>query len=189
MRPHVTRRTMKFGKFNPRTEKHGKDSKHASDLVVSFPITRAELDMYMPVTHGLLISDSIYDEKGNLQTPYLSPLTVNRNPEGVRFRVWDRPTNQEDHIELEGCKLKGFKIVLNDKGNITCSTLIQMHDDPELHSARLRMLSDKEFDGELEVLQEEMFVTMTPADVEDEPEQIDIETVETKEDEPETAGA
>lgn len=155
MKFKVSRRLGHFLHLNVRNERHGDEKVPAADIKIEFPGTKRDLDMLLPLQDGKM-SDVLYDDKGNLMTPYLSPLKVFRKPENVTMRIWDR-TSEKDFLEFEGTTIKGIEMDLNDKRNLLVRLTIQVHDDPEKHTARLRRLMDAERDFSLEAQQEDFF--------------------------------
>ncbi len=180
MKFSIKRRLGKFGRANFRGEFHGDDSVPAADVTISFTAGKRDLDMLWPMSNKQKISDILYDEKGNLLCPFISPLKIHRKPESVVFTCWDSPTKERDHLKFELCKVKNIEIELNDKRNIVVSLMVQLHDDPEKHSARLRRLMNTEREFELDAAQEDFFDN-DPEKDDDGQEELDV----TEEQEPE----
>ena len=157
MRFKLSRRPGDFGRFNPRNERHGPELVPAADLAVHFRGTKRDIEMFLPLQDKRKIADVFYDEHKHLQVPFLNPIKIARTPENVTFRVWDQATKSKAMLEFEGCRVKNITIELHDKFNVEGDLLIQLHDEPEKHSARLRLLSDTTRDFELEAQQEEIF--------------------------------
>lgn len=159
MKFKIHRRKGKFGKGNFRNENHGKEKVPAADLPITFDGGKRELDMLAPLIGDLKFSDVIYDEKGNLLMPYLSPMSIHRKPDNVTFRCWDNPTNAKNVLEFDGCTVKSIVATLKNKRNLIITLTVQLHDDPDKHTARLRKIMDKEYEFELEAQQEDFFDT------------------------------
>lgn len=157
MKFKIARRNGKFGKGNFRNENHGKEKVPAADLPIVFDGSKRDLDMLAPLIGEDKISDIYYDEKGNLLVPYLSPMKIHRKPDNVTFRCWDQPTSKKNFLEFEGCTIKNIEVTLKPKRNFIIGLMVQLHDDPEKHSARLRRVMDQEREFELEAQQEDFF--------------------------------
>lgn len=167
MKFKLSRRAGSFGRANFRPEYHGEENVPAADITVRFSANKRDLDMLWPMADKTKISDVIYDEKGNLLCPFISPLKIHRKPESVTFTCWDSPTKERDHLKFDLCRVKNIEIELKDKRNVFVKLMVQLHDDPEKHSARLRRLMDTERDFSLEATQEDFF-DQTPEDEDEE---------------------
>lgn len=183
MKFKVPRRNGKFGKVNIRHEKHGTENVPASDVKFEFKGTKTTLNMLCPLASGEKFSDTVWDDRGNLQMPYLSPMSNFRTPENVTFTVWDKPTREKDPLSFTETRIKSIEIELNDNYNIVVRGLIQIHDDPEKHSVRLRQLMDTERQFSLEAAQEDFF-DKEPEDNEEEDSPQGSLTVTTEQDDP-----
>lgn len=140
MKFKVTEREGTFGKANFRNEKHGKENVPAADIPISFKGTKRDINMLFPFIEGKA-TDALYTENGRLQAPFMD--TPNsRTPENVTFVVWDQATKKKDPLEFPNCKVKIRKVKLHDKYNAEVEVLVQLHDDPDEHAARLRWLMD-----------------------------------------------
>lgn len=168
MRFKLPRREAEFTNVNLRNEKHGKDIVPACDIKFTCKGTRRDLDMLFPLNPGEKYSQTVYDKDKNLLIPFASPMNNQRKPENVSFIVWDKHTRSDSKLEFDGCtvKLGNNCVVLEDKGNIFITGTIQVHDDPEKHSARIRALMGNKFDFELISAQDD-FWNSDPEDDED----------------------
>lgn len=153
MKFKIPRRKGNFGKVNVRHEKHGNENIPAADVKFSCNGTKTTLDMLCPLANGEKFSDTVWDEHGNLMVPYLSPLPNQRTPDNVNFTVWDKTSP----LKFSDVRLKSLVIELHDKRNITLHGMIQIHDDPEKHSFRLRSLMDSVHEFTLEAAQEDFY--------------------------------
>lgn len=174
MKFKVLRRNGRFGKINIRNERHGDEKVPAADLKVEFDGGKRELDMLCPLQDGTKLSDVFYDDKGNLLTPWLSPMRVHRKPDTVQFMCWDRPTSEKDPLKFDNVTIKGIDVELKEKRNIIVTAMIQLHDDPDKHTARLRRLMDNEREFSLEASQEDFFEEDN--DDEDDQGSLDVDT-------------
>lgn len=173
MKFKIQQRNGQFGRANFRHEKHGNENVPACDLKVTCKGGKREFDMLFPLQEGKL-SEVIWDEKGNLQVPYMSPLKNHRTPENVTFTVQDQPTKPKDVLEFEGTRIKVVEVSLHEKRNIDITLTIQLHDDVEKHSARLRRLMDTERSFSLEAQQEDFFNEEPEGDEEDKQGELDV---------------
>lgn len=176
MKFKVHRRAGQFGKINIRNENHGDEKVPAADLSVTFTGGKRELDMLCPMPDGSKFSEMIYDESGNLLMPFLSPMKVHRKPDTIKFCCWDRPTSEKDFLQFGDVSVKSISVQLKDKRNIIVSCMVQLHDDPEKHTARLRRLMDAEREFSLEALQEDLFNEEQDEDEEKDQSEMDIDT-------------
>ena len=163
----LARRLGLFGKINIRNENHGDEKVPAADIKVVCLGTKRDLDMLFPLG-DVKISDAIYDKEGHLLAPWMSPMKNHRKPEGVQFTVWDQPTNGKNPLSFDGVKIKIVSVELKDKRNIIIELTIQLHDDPDKHTTRLRRLMDTEREFELIAQQDELFDQDPEGDDQDE---------------------
>lgn len=140
MKFRISERDGLFGRANFRNEKHGKENVPAADIAISFKGSKRDIDVLFPFLEGKA-SDVMYTEKGRLQAPFMLVQNA-RTPENVTFTVWDQATKKKDPLEFTGCKVKIRKTELHDKYNVEVEVLVQLHDDPDEHAARLRWLMD-----------------------------------------------
>lgn len=148
-----------FTHFNARGEKHGNERVPAGDITVSFPITKTDLAMLFPTgVKDVFLYDCLYDDKGHLLMPFISPLTNARTPENVTWRCWDKRSSPKKPFEIQGCKIKGISIELADKKSMRCKLKIQVHDEPDRDTARIRWLcTEQEAEFELFAEQDDFF--------------------------------
>lgn len=156
MKFKITQREGDFRNLNTRNENHGSEKVPAADISILCRGGKRDFDMLFPLQEGKL-SDVIWDEKGNLQAPYMSPLKNHRTPENVTFTVWDQLTSRAKPLEFEGCKVKIGDVILHEKRNFYAKLMVQLHDDPERDTARLRRLIDTKKEFTLEAQQEDFF--------------------------------
>jgi hypothetical protein len=157
MRFKVSKRMGEFGKLNTRNENHGSEKVPAADITIKYRGTKRDLDILLPLADRQKISTVYYDEHGHLQVPFLSPFPIHRTPENVKATFWDQATKPKSPLEFKECRIKNISVTLHDKRNIDVSLMVQLHDDPERDTARLRRLADQEREFELIAMQDEIF--------------------------------
>lgn len=185
MRFKVSKRKGTFGKLNTRNENHGTEKVPAADISITYTGTKRDLDLLIPLQDKRKISDVFYDEHGHLQVPFMNPIKLQRTPENVTAVFWDQATNSKKPLEFESCRIKNIQVTLNDKRNVEVTLLVQLHDDPERDTARLRRLADQDREFSLESMQEEIF-DEEPEDEEDGgQEELDVDSEEEEEEEEE----
>lgn len=173
MKFKLTAREGEFLHANFRGEKHGQERVPATDLKIRCRGTKRDFDMLFPLQEGKLTA-IVWDAKGNLQVNYMSPLKNHRTPEDVEFIVWDQNTKKKDPLQFEGCKVKFGEIVLHDKWNFDLTLTVQLHDDPERDTPRLRRLPDTKCEFQLEAMQEDFFDEDPEEDEDDKQGSLDV---------------
>lgn len=179
MKFSFSRRNAKIGVLNTRNEKHGKEAKvPAADLTIKFPLKLAELDTVVIVATDDMpkFSEVLFDDKGNLLTNMISPLKVNRKPEGLYIAIFDKelPTgtktrggkgkkNQKPSgidpataLEFDACKAKDITLELGSGPNIMLSFKVALHPNDK-DWARLINIMEQEREVVIEARQEELF--------------------------------
>lgn len=185
MKFNIAKREGKFTHGNFRNEKKGRNEvTPATDLSVTFSGTKRDIDMLLPhPDKGIKMSDVLYDAAGNIMLPFMSPFKLARRPEGVLFTVWDQATNTRKPMVFEGCKVKDINFITKEKRNLIIALKIQLHDNPEADTARLRRLVDTERQFSLVAQQEEIFDEDPEDDENDGQDELDVD--EEQDDEPE----
>lgn len=186
MKFKVSKREGKFIHGNFRNEKKGKtELVPATDLKVTYNGTKRDLDILLP-NEVAKMSEVIYDEGGHLLMPFLNPLPVHRNPEGVKCQIWDQATRSNAPIVFTDCVIKSpITVVFKDKRNLIITLSIQLHDDPDTDTARLRRIVGKELMFSLEAQQEEIFNQEPDEDDDDGQEELDVDEEQEEEEEEE----
>jgi hypothetical protein len=158
------RATTSFGVFNPREEKNkGK----ACDIPFTFSAQADLLGMLAPDL-GIDIRDEkededitlaflgeLYDDAAVVRRPSLSPLHINRKPEGVTVRIYDK--GKKEPLTLSNCRVKNIIVELKAGMNIEVSGMIQY---PQYHDAellRINNLMNSQADMEMEASQSDLF--------------------------------
>lgn len=155
MKFKITARQGRFGKFNPRNEKHGTELVPAADITVTITGGKRDFDILYPHPK-IKLSDVIWVDK-RIALPFVNPLPNARTPENVTFTVWDQATAKRKPLEFENCKIKIGPAEIKEKQTFETKLTIQIHDDPDEHSARLRALMDNVREFALEAQQEDFF--------------------------------
>jgi hypothetical protein len=138
----ISQRRGKFGKFNPRNEKHGAENVPAADVIVVITGGKRDFDIMFPHP-SMKLSDVVWVNK-RIAMPYVD-LANARKLENVTFTCNDQETlKRSKPLEFEGCKVKISDVVIMEKCTFSAKLTIQLHDDVDAHSARLRMLMDNE---------------------------------------------
>lgn len=179
MKFSFTRRNAKIGVVNTRNEKHGKETKvPAADVTIKFPLKLSELDtVVITATDDMpKFSEVMFDEKGNLLTNMISPLKVNRKPEGLYIVLFDKelPTGTKTRggkgkgkqkpngvdpataLEFDACKAKDITLELGSGPNIMLSFKVALHPTDKDWS-RLINIMEQEREVTIEARQEELF--------------------------------
>ncbi len=175
MKFQFNRRMAKIGVLNTRNEKHGKEKKvPAADVTIRFPLKLDELDTVVITSTDDMpaFSEVIYDENGNLLTNMISPLKVNRKPEGLYFVIFDKelPTGAKKAkgkqkangidparaLEFDACKAKNITLELGSGPNIILSFTLGLH-PTDAQWARLINIMEQDREIIVEARQEELF--------------------------------
>jgi hypothetical protein len=195
MKFQFTRRNAKIGVLNTRNEKHGKEAKvPAADITIKFPLKLAELDtVVITATDDMpKFSEVMFDEKGNLLTNMISPLKVNRKPEGLYIVIFDKelPTGTKTRgakakkgqkangvdpataLEFDACKAKDITLELGSGPNLMLSFKVALHPNDK-DWARLINIMEQEREVLIEARQEELFGDDADDDEEEENEDDD----------------
>ncbi len=177
MKFQFNRRVATIGVLNTRNEKHGKTEKvPAADITVKFPLKLAELDtVVISSTEDMpKFSEVLFDKKGNILTNMISPIRVNRKPEGLYLVIFDKelPSGTKTRggagkkrangidpataLEFDGCKAKNIAIEVGSGPNIILSFTVQLH-PTDKDWARLVNIMEQQREIVIEARQEEMF--------------------------------
>jgi hypothetical protein len=166
MRFELSRTTASFGILNLRVEKN---KGHACDLAFEVTVGADLLSMLVPaqeqdqgegaenvvpiVSEDRLVAE-LYSEEGYVRRPAISPLHVNRKPEGITVTIWDE---HNEPLVLKPCSFKSVKGALQSPHKLVLSGLIQypLYTDEEL--VRLNAVMDTTHDIAWEVDQSDLF--------------------------------
>jgi hypothetical protein len=171
MRFELSRTTASFGILNLRVEKN---KGHACDLAFEVTVGADLLSMLVPaqeedhgegaenvvpiVSEDRLVAE-LYSEEGYVRRPAISPLHVNRKPEGVTVTIWDQDEDGPvtDPLILKPCSFKSVKGALQSPHQLVLSGLIQypLYTDEEL--VRLNAIMDTTHDIAWVVEQSDLF--------------------------------
>lgn len=182
MRFELSRTTASFGILNLRVEKN---KGHACDLAFEVTVGADLLSMLVPaqqedqgegaenvvpiVSEDRLVAE-LYSEEGYVRRPAMSPLHVNRKPEGVTVTIWDEHEDGSSLV-LKPCSFKSVKGALQSPHQLVLSGLIQypLYTDEEL--VRLNAIMDTTHDIAWEVEQVDLFEDSTGTEPEQKAEQ------------------
>ena len=155
MRFELSRTTASFGILNLRMEKN---KGHACDLAFEVTVGADLLSMLVPaqdehqgegaenvvpiVSEDRLVAE-LYSEEGYVRRPAISPIHINRKPEGITITIWDE---HDEPLVLKPCSFKSIKGALQSPHQLVLSGLIQypLYTDEEL--VRLSAIMDTTHD-------------------------------------------
>lgn len=157
-----SKRGASFGKLNPRTEFNGEDQEKATDVKVTFRATKRDLEILMPQQDGTKASEVFYTEDGHLRMPYLVPLPINRQPEGLLVTIHDQRTASGKPLIFADATAKKLSIEMKPKFEMIVTMMLQLKVDAESQAARLYNIMDNEREFELVAQQDEMDLFLTP---------------------------
>lgn len=169
MRFELSRTTASLGVYNARKEQNVGP---ACDIPFEVTVGADLLAMLVPAqeedqgegaenvvtlpTEDRLVAE-LYSEEGYVRRPAMSPLHVNRKPEGVTVTIWDEHEEDGSPLILKPCSFKSIKAKLQSPHQLVLSGLIQYskHTDDEL--VRISHLMDTTHDIAWEVDQSDLF--------------------------------
>ncbi len=142
----LSRTTAEFGKYNPRKEQN---KGNAFDIAFTVTVGADTLSMLVPAqeedqgegaenvvslpTEDRLMAE-LYSEEGYVRRPAISPLNINRTPEGVTVTIWDEHEEDGSPLVLKPCRFKNLVATLKSPHQIQLAGLIQypQYTDDEL---------------------------------------------------------
>ncbi len=169
MRFELTRTTAMFGVYNARKEKNVGPACDipftvtvgADLLAMLIPAQQEELgegaENVVPITTEDRLMAELYSEEGYVRRPAISPLHINRKPEGVKVEIWDLEGPDADPLVLNPCRFTSLLAELQSPHQIVLTGKIQYsrHSDSEL--IRISHLMDTTHDIAWTVEQGDMF--------------------------------
>jgi len=169
MRFELSRTTASFGVYNPRVEKN---KGPACDLPFEVTVGADLLSMLVPAqeedqgegaenvvtlpTEDRLVAE-LYSEEGYVRRPAISPLHINRKPEGVTVTIWDEHEEDGSPLILKPCRFTTIQAELKSPHQVVLSGKVQysLYTDEEL--VRINALMDTTHDIAWEVEQSDLF--------------------------------
>ncbi len=169
MRFELSRTTASFGVYNPREEKN---KGPACDLPFEVTVGADLLSMLVPAqeedqgdtpenvvslpTEDRLVAE-LYSEEGYVRRPAISPLHINRKPEGVTVTIWDEHEEDGSPLVLKPCRFTTIQASLQSPHQVVLSGKIQysLYTDEEL--VRINALMDTTHDIAWVVEQSDLF--------------------------------
>ncbi len=188
MKFELTRTTATFGVYNARLEQNVGP---ACDLPFTVTVGADLLSMLVPaqeidpgeeadnvvalVTEDRLMGE-LYSEEGYVRRPAISPLHINRKPEGVTVKIWDQEEPEADPLVLQPCRFTTLQAKLQSPHQIELTGKIQYskHSDSELIRISHLMGSTHDIAWEIEqgdMFEEEPSVETTAEDEAENPEE------------------
>jgi len=146
MRFELSRTTAEFGNYNPRLEQN---KGRACDISFEVTVGADLLAMLVPAqeedqgdapenvvslpTEDRLMAE-LYSEEGYVRRPAISPLHINRKPEGVTVTIWDEHEEDGSPLVLKPCRFKNLVAALSSPHQLKLKGLIQypLYSDDEL---------------------------------------------------------
>lgn len=180
MRFELSRTTASFGVYNPRVEKN---KGPACDLPFEVTVGADLLSMLLPaqeedhgdapenvvtlVTEDRLVAE-LYSEEGYVRRPAISPLHINRKPEGATVTIWDEHEEDGSPLVLKPCRFTTIQAALQSPHQVVLSGKIQysLYTDEEL--VRINALMDTTHDIAWVVEQSDLFEESTGTEAEQE---------------------
>ena len=169
MQFELERTTAKFGVFNPREEKN---KGPACDIPFQGTVGADLLSMLVPAqeedpadgaenvvslpTEDRLVAE-LYSEEGYVRRPAISPLHINRKPEGVKVEIWDQEAPDADPLVLEPCRFTTLQAALQSPHQIVMTGKIQYSGYTDSELVRINALMNSTHDIAWKVAQTAMF--------------------------------
>lgn len=156
-----TKRIVPFGERNAAPAPHD-DKVPVADLPLTFRGTKRDLDMLLPQQDGTKASSVFYTEDGHLTMPYLVPLPVNRQPEGLEVIIYDQNTSRMAPLVFADAKISGISIKMKPKFDLEIKMTLHVMVDPDSQGGRLYQVMGNEREVEISATQLEMDLFLTP---------------------------
>jgi hypothetical protein len=169
MRFELERVTAQFGVFNPREEKN---KGPACDLPFEVTVGAEVLSMLLPAqeedptegvdnavalsTEDRLVAE-LYSAEGYVKRPAISPIHINRKPEGVTVTIWDMEDPEDEPLVLKPCRFTTLQAELIAPHQIVLKGKLQysLYTDAEL--IRINGMMNRKCDIAWVVDQSDMF--------------------------------
>ena len=169
MRFELSRTTASFGVYNPRVEKN---KGPACDLPFEVTVGADLLSMLVPaqeqdhgegaenvvpiVSEDRLVAE-LYSEEGYVRRPAISPLHINRKPEGVTVTIWDEHEEDGSPLILKPCRFTTVQARLQSPHQVVLSGKIQYSQYTDEELVRINALMDTTHDIAWVAEQSDMF--------------------------------
>jgi hypothetical protein len=169
MKFELTRTTATFGVYNPREEKN---KGPACDIPFEVTVGADLLSMLVPAqeelpeegaenvvtlpTEDRLVAE-LYSEEGYVRRPAISPLHINRKPEGVTVKIWDQEAPDADPLVLQPCRFTTLQAELQSPHQIVLTGKIQHSKYSDSELVRISHLMNSTHDISWEIEQGDMF--------------------------------
>jgi hypothetical protein len=169
MKFELTRTTATFGVYNPREEKN---KGPACDIPFEVTVGADLLSMLVPaqeqepgegaenvvslVTEDRLVAE-LYSEEGYVRRPAISPLHINRKPEGVMVKIWDQEAPEAEPLILQPCRFTTLQAALQSPHQIVLTGKIQYSGYTDSELVRINALMNSTHDLAWEIEQQDMF--------------------------------
>ena len=169
MRFELLRTTAKFGVYNPREEKN---KGPACDIPFEVTVGADLLSMLVPAqeqeleegaenvvtlpTEDRLVAE-LYSEEGYVRRPAMSPLHINRKPEGVTVGIWDQEAPDADPLVLKPCRFTTLQVQLISPHQLILTGKIQYSKYTDSELIRINALMNSSHDISWEIEQQDLF--------------------------------
>lgn len=166
MKFELPRTTASFGVYNPREEKN---KGPAFDLPFEVTVGADVLSMLLPAqeedpaegeenvvqigAEDRLIGE-LYSEEGYVRRPAISPLHINRKPEGVTVTIWD---DNDEPLVLQPCRFTTLQAALQSPHQVVLKGKIQHSEYNDDELVRINALMNSTHDIAWEVEQQDLF--------------------------------
>ena len=168
MRFELDRTTASFGVFNPREEKNVGP---ACDIPFEVTVGADILSMLVPAQDEdtpegenvveLPVEDrlvaELYSEEGYVKRPAMSPIHVNRKPEGVTVTIWDDHETDGSPMVLQPCRFTTLQAELQSPHQVVLKGKIQYSKYTDDELVRINSLMNSTHDIAWVVEQTDMF--------------------------------
>lgn len=169
MRFELSRTTASFGILNLRIEKN---KGPACDLAFEVTVGADLLSMLVPaqqegqgegaenvvpiVSEDRLVAE-LYSEEGYVRRPAISPIHINRKPEGVTVTIWDDHEEDGSPLVMQPCNFKSLQARLQSPHQVVLSGLIQYSEYTDEELVRFNALMGHTHDIGWVIEQQELF--------------------------------
>ena len=169
MRFELSRTTASFGVYNPREEKN---KGPACDIPFEVTVGADLLAMLVPAqeedqgegaenvvtlpTEDRLVAE-LYSEEGYLRRPAISPLHINRKPEGAKVTIWDEHEEGGAPLVLQPCRFTGITAGLKSPHQLVLRGKIQYSEYTDDELVRINALMNQTHDLAFVVDQSDLF--------------------------------
>ncbi len=169
MRFELSRTTASFGVYNPREEKN---KGPACDLPFEVTVGADLLSMLVPaqeedhgegaenvvpiVSEDRLVAE-LYSEEGYVRRPAISPIHINRKPEGVTVTIWDEHEEDGSALVLKPCRFTTLTAGLKSPHQLVLRGKIQYSEYTDAELVRINALMNQTHDIAWVVEQVDLF--------------------------------